>query len=244
MRGCEDERGVVVDLCASAPGLSPLEGYAVKRSIRILVAVAVTLMAGEAGAAGKEPLYVGVKKCRTCHKKELIGDQYREWESGYHARSVETLKTDKALEFAKERDVSGPPHEAKECLKCHVTGYGEDLAHFSKGKALATKDGIQCESCHGPGSNYRKKKIMSDRDKSLAAGMWEPGKDEKICTACHNDTSPSWEAAKGFDYEAAKKKIAHPIPEDVKGKFIELEKKQKAERKARGEVVDDEEEED
>jgi hypothetical protein len=56
--------------------------------------------------------------------------------------------------------------------------------------------------------------------------MWEPGKNAEICTACHNDESPTWDPAKGFDYEAAKEKIAHPIPEHVKGRYLELAKKQ------------------
>ena len=85
---------------------------------------------------------------------------------------------------------------------------------------------------------------MSDHDKSIAAGMWEAGKDEKICTACHNDESPTWDAAEGFDFEKSKEAIAHPIPEDVKGRFIEIEKKLKAEQKAAGETVEDEEQED
>jgi len=62
----------------------------------------------------------------------------------------------------------------------------------------------------------------------VAMGMWEPDKDEKICTACHNDRSPTWDAAKGFDFEARKKDIAHPIPEDVKGRYLEVVKKKAA----------------
>ncbi len=54
--------------------------------------------------------------------------------------------------------------------------------------------------------------------------MWEPDKDETICTKCHNDSSPTWDAAEGFDFEARKKDIAHLIPEDVKGRYIEAAK--------------------
>jgi hypothetical protein len=31
--------------------------------------------------------------------------------------------------------------------------------------------------------------------------MWEPGEDEKICTQCHNQDSPTSDEADGFDYE-------------------------------------------
>jgi hypothetical protein len=209
--------------------------------IRILVAIALgfALIGGAGTASAADHAYVGVKKCKSCHKKALIGDQYGEWKKMSHAEAFKTLKEDKAIELAKEKGISGPPHKAPECLKCHVTGYDVDAKLLPK-KGLKEADGVQCESCHGPGKDYRKKKIMSDRDKSIAKGMWEPG-------------SPSWDPAKyeladgskvGFDHELAMEEIAHPIPEDVKGKYLEVEKKLKAERKARGESDEDEDEED
>jgi len=213
-----------------------------RRSTGIVVAIGFGLLVGAAGAVAKEPQYVGAKKCKTCHKKDLIGNQYGAWQESKHSKAFETLEGEKALEVAKEKGLAGPPHEAAECLKCHMTAYGEDASKFAK-KPLAAKDGVQCESCHGPGSLYKKKKTMSDRDKSVAAGMWEPGKDEKICAGCHNDESPTWDPAEGFDFEKRKEEIAHPIPADVKGKYIEIEKKLKAEKKASGGAVEEEEDE-
>ena len=207
----------------------------------LTVGLGFVVVVGLANAESKHK-YVGASKCKSCHKKELIGNQYGAWQDAKHSKAFETLKSEKALEIAKEKGLAEPPHESGDCLKCHVTAYGVEPAMFAK-KPLAHSDGIQCESCHGPGSDYRKKKVMSDHDKSVAAGMWEPGKDEKICTACHNDESPTWDPAEGCDYEARKEEIAHPIPEDVKGKYLEVEKKLKAERRARGEA-DEEEEED
>jgi hypothetical protein len=199
----------------------------------LVVVIGFGLAVGAAHAAAEEPQYVGAKKCKTCHKKELIGNQYGAWEEAKHSQALETLKGEKALEVAKEKGLAGPPHEAEECLKCHVTAYGEDPSKFAKAP-LSPNDGVQCESCHGPGSLYKKKKTMADHDKSVAAGMWEPGKDEKICTGCHNEKSPTWDASVGFDFEKRKEEIAHPIPADVKGKYLEIEKKLKAEKKAAG----------
>jgi nitrate/TMAO reductase-like tetraheme cytochrome c subunit len=195
----------------------------------IVAAVGSVLIAAAANSSAADFKYVGVKKCRTCHKKELIGDQYGKWQDAKHSKALETLKGEKAAEIAKEKGITGPASESEKCLKCHVTAFGADASAFDK-KPLKAEDGVQCESCHGPGSAYKKKKTMADHDKSLAAGMWEPGKDEKICTACHNDESPTWDAAAGFDFEKRKEEIAHPIPEDVKGKYIEMEKKLKAEK--------------
>lgn len=186
-------------------------------------------------AAAKEHMFVGVAKCKSCHSKELIGNQYDEWRKGPHAKAFTTLKGDEAVKIAKQKGLAKPPHESPECLECHVTAHDAPAAQIRY--PLKASDGVQCESCHGPGNDYRKKKVMSDEKKAIAAGMWKPGKDAKICTDCHNDRSPSWDPKKfklangstvGFDFEQAKEKIAHPIPEDVKGHYLELLEKKKA----------------
>jgi hypothetical protein len=199
-------------------------------------ALFVACFLGAAGAAAKEPQYVGARGCKSCHKKELIGDQHGKWLDGPHHEAYETLQSDKAKEIAAERGLAKPPHEAPECLKCHATSHGLKPEQIKK-RPLIASDGVQCESCHGPGSLYKKKSVMSDYKKAVAAGMWEPSKDLKICTSCHNDESPTFD---GFEFEDMKEKIDHPIPEAVKGRYLEEVKL----RKARGESDDDDEEED
>jgi hypothetical protein len=208
------------------------------RYVRTLAAVGSLLAIFVSPALAQEHQYVGLKDCSRCHKKELMGDQTGEWKKTRHSKAFETLKGDEAIQIAKDRGITTPPHETDDCVKCHATAYGV-TAEMMK-KPLQLSDGVQCESCHGPGADYRKKKTMSDRDKSIAAGMWEPGKDEKICLTCHNDESPTWDPAKGFDFAEAKKTIAHPIPEHVKGRYIELEKEA---RKKKGGSEEEEEEE-
>jgi hypothetical protein len=193
----------------------------------IAMAIGLAVAVGFASAAGADAKYVGAGKCKTCHKKELIGDQYGAWQKSAHAKAFELLKGEKAKAVAAEKGIAGAPHEAKECLQCHATAQGLSASQVAA-KPLKLEDGIQCESCHGPGSDYKKKKTMADHAKSVAAGMWEADKDEKICTACHNEKSPTWDAAKGFDFEARKKDIAHPIPADVKGRYEEAAKAAKA----------------
>ena len=195
-------------------------------------------LAGAASAADKVPQYVGAAGCKTCHKKALIGDQYGEWLKSPHHKALDALRSPKALEIAKKKGMTTAPSESPDCLKCHATSFGLKPEQIKK-KALVESDGVQCESCHGPGSLYKKKTTMSDEKKAVAAGLWLPGKDEKICASCHNDESPTWDPAKGFDYVAAKKKIAHPIPKDVKGRYLEEVKL----RKERGESTSDDEEE-
>jgi hypothetical protein len=197
------------------------------RLISIATIITITLVTGAVGSLAGDFKYIGVKKCKTCHQKELIGDQHAEWEKSKHSKAYETLKGEEAAKFAEAAGVTGPAHEAKQCLECHVTAYGADASAFLKGP-LKVENGVQCESCHGPGSGYKKKKVMADHALSVAGGLQEPGKNEAVCVACHNDKSPTWDPAKGFDYEASKKVIAHPIPAEVKGRYAEAAKQAKA----------------
>ena len=54
--------------------------------------------------------------------------------------------------------------------------------------------GVGCESCHGPGSDYREihKKKMLDfkRAEVKAAGQTYASKGDKVCEKCHNTDSP------------------------------------------------------
>ncbi len=184
--------------------------------------------------------YVGARKCKTCHGKELMGNQHAVWLKGPHHRAYQTLEGAQAREIAAKRALTRPPHQAPECLVCHVTGYGVSPLLFYK--ELDPTAGVQCESCHGPGRDFRKKKIMSVREDAIAAGLWDARDDPTICTACHNPRSPTFDHGRytlpdgktsGFDFKQALKRIAHPIPEEVKGRYVELEEKLKKEEKAR-----------
>ena len=44
---------------------------------------------------------------------------------------------------------------------------------------------LDCESCHGPGSEYKKMSIMKNRDQAIAAGMVLP--EAGFCKSCHTD---------------------------------------------------------
>ncbi len=158
--------------------------------------------------ASAEPKYVGVSQCKKCHKKEEEGNQFGKWEKEKHSKAYETLASDEAKKQGKKLGVDDPQKSPK-CLKCHVTGYGEPETKFEK--TFKVEDGVQCESCHGPGSDYKKKEIMKDHDKSAAAGLVKP--DEKVCKTCHNKDAPTF---KSFDFEKAVKKIEHKNPKKEK----------------------------
>ena len=63
--------------------------------------------------------------------------EYESWSQLSHSKAFEKLEGD---------DQANP-----ECLKCHATGGKAELP------------GVQCESCHGPGSDYKGMKIMKDQ---------------------------------------------------------------------------------
>lgn len=178
----------------------------------IMLAFVVTAPAAEPPAAGaKAPAaaavhkYIGVAKCGVCHKAEAKGNQLAHWEKSAHAHAYETLAGEKALAIAKEKGLTTPPQQNDACLKCHLTGHGLPADRFEA--SFVKTQGVQCESCHGPGNDYKSIKVMSDRDASLAAGLVLPT--EAVCVTCHNKESPTFKA---FDFAAMQAKIAHPRP--------------------------------
>ncbi|MDE0886638.1 MAG: cytochrome c family protein [Myxococcota bacterium] len=192
---------------------------------------------GDAGAE-IEHKFIGARKCKKCHGKELMGDQNGIWQKGPHRSAVATLAKPASLVIARKAGVSAPPSEAPECLVCHATAYGVPTEMIWK--PLNPEEGVQCESCHGPGRDYRKKKIMDDLDEARKKGLWDPSAESGICEHCHNESSPTFDPRRytlpdgsttGFDYDQALSRIAHPIPEHVKGHYLELREEQKAEEK-------------
>ena len=152
--------------------------------------------------------FIGVKACVMCHKSEKQGEQLKIWEGSKHAGAYETLKTEEADNIAIENGYTTPAFETDDCLKCHAVGYNLDASLL--GKKFKVEQGVQCESCHGPGSGYKKKAIMKDREKAVANGLLvyeNPG--EELCINCHNAESPTYV---DFVFEEAWELIKHPVP--------------------------------
>jgi hypothetical protein len=188
-----------------------------------LAALAALVMAGVSrrAVAGEDekPKYVGVAACsKLCHEKASQGRQAAIWKDSKHAKAYETLLTDAAKAVGKKVGVEAPEKSPK-CLKCHVTGFDAPKDQFEE--AFRVEDGVQCESCHGPGERYKGMATMKNRSKALANGLIIG--DVKTCLQCHNDTAPSWDPNRyttrdgkkvGFDYEPLWAKIVHPKPKD------------------------------
>ena len=151
--------------------------------------------------------YVGAETCGMCHKTEKQGRQLSIWQNSAHAKAFETLKTDTANQIAKEKGFLKPASETWECLKCHVTGYNLDATML--GEKFKIEDGVQCETCHGAGSNYKSLKVMKSKEESIKNGLIVHEKVEEFCTSCHNAESPTF---KEFKFADMWEKIKHPTP--------------------------------
>jgi len=153
--------------------------------------------------------YVGTKNCKMCHSSKKSGEAYKIWESSAHAKAYATLASEESIAIAKKMGIEDA-QKSDQCLSCHVTGHGKEASMFEKGYSM--EEGVSCEACHGPGSEYNPMKIMKQitagEVKGADYGLETP--DEASCKTCHNEKSPTF---KGFDYKEFVAKIAHPTPE-------------------------------
>lgn len=157
------------------------------------------------------PEYLGSKSCKMCHIK-----QHKSWSESKMAKAFEQLKPGVAKE-AKEKAKLDPNKDYTkdpECLACHTVGFGKPGGYAIPKEgdapdAMKEREGVGCESCHGPGSLYSPH-MKEHKDYKLAdvkaMGLIVP--DEKSCQECHNDKSPFFDKAK-WNFEEMKKTGSH-----------------------------------
>jgi len=155
--------------------------------------------------------FVGAETCGMCHKSDKQGSQLKIWQESKHSKAYESLKTEKADQVAKEKGFTTKAVDTPECLKCHVSGYNVDASLL--GKKFKMEDGVQCETCHGAGEDYKTKKIMENKDEAIKNGLIVPTKIEDFCITCHNAESPTYV---DFNFAEMWDKIKHPVPEKSK----------------------------
>ncbi|MDH3342348.1 MAG: cytochrome c family protein [Gammaproteobacteria bacterium] len=127
-------------------------------------------------------VYTGNTKCRLCHRDFFIGRK-----KDAHDHSYEKL-------------VANLPQYADnpDCLNCHTTGHGINSG-FVNMKRTARLANVQCEGCHGPGSEHIKRQVTNmsiggiakiDKQSKVKAGGFLAGTDKpdllkKMCKSCH-----------------------------------------------------------
>ena len=177
---------------------------------RLPVLAAGLFLLAAGSAVAEAPVYVGAKKCKGCHLK-----QFQSWEQTKMAKSFELLKPGAAAAAKKKANLDPQKDYTRDekCLGCHTTGYGKPGGFVSVEK---TPDltGVQCESCHGPGSEYLKEGFMTLKNKEykraevVKAGLVIPV-GETCTSGCHNDKSPFVGKGYVFNFEERRKQGTH-----------------------------------
>jgi peroxiredoxin len=132
--------------------------------------------------------FVGSESCKSCH-----APQHALWQDSAHAHAFATISK------------QGKPDET--CVRCHVTGFGEEGGYPAGGQAMVN---VGCESCHGPGEKHvaegarRKGTILALSDKCDSCVILQ------ICGSCHDG---KWDPDLEFKLEEKLAKIRHGMRE-------------------------------
>ena len=102
--------------------------------------------------------YVSAAACQRCHEQE-----YLQWSATRHAFAYQTL-------MKKERYFDAG------CVSCHTTGFGYPTG-FQISDQDSKLEGVQCETCHGPGKRH-----VGNPKKSNTRS----GSDASLCLECHD----------------------------------------------------------
>ncbi|HZX94083.1 MAG TPA: multiheme c-type cytochrome [Myxococcales bacterium] len=130
-------------------------------------------------AARGEPSYVGAARCVECHEEAVAF-----WTQTRHGRAYETLvKVEKQFSL--------------DCIRCHVTGWQQPggVCRIDRtdvggpgvdGHGVGRRD-VQCEDCHGPGSDH-----LQD----ATGGHIRKEVPKNLCMRCHEaENSPHFDDA-------------------------------------------------
>jgi len=102
--------------------------------------------------------YVSAMACQQCHEQE-----YLQWSATRHAFAYQTL-------VKKERYFDDG------CVSCHTTGFGYPTG-FHIADSDARLEGVQCETCHGPGKQH----VGNPKKSNIRSGA-----DTSLCLQCHD----------------------------------------------------------
>jgi YVTN family beta-propeller protein len=175
---------------------------------------------GKVTAQPRRAVYVGAKICANCHDGKSMGQQTTLWLHSKHARAYASLASPEARAIAAISGVPIEPRKSPLCLGCHATGANAE--DWEKDETFSIRDGVQCEKCHGPGSEHVDSWSGGNTDGARPrVRLQSPtGAD---CMKCHKD-KPSHTRSlpqpahrhnrdnTPFDLAAALRELAHPTP--------------------------------
>jgi YVTN family beta-propeller protein len=177
--------------------------------VAALVAVAAVPVALRAQAV-KQPVFVGSRACARCHEGKDAGNQYSHWLSTAHSKAWASLATPEARAMARLSGIPDEPEKAPVCLGCHATA--ADAEKWERDAGFRLEDGVQCEKCHGPGSEYMDENVMRDPEAARRAGLRKFTK--RDCAVCHyvKGSHVAVHRKPALDVDKAWEALAHPVP--------------------------------
>jgi hypothetical protein len=197
-----------------------------------------------------QPVYefVGSKTCRKCHTP-----QHQSWEESPHAEAWDDLLPGHGAK-AKSRSGLDPQADYQadaRCLKCHAVGFGQPGGYAvpaaDDGRAqrlAASRQGVGCESCHGPGSGFVE--VMEEVNETHR--RYHPQEVRKlgrmtvtqsVCLSCHNkdaicmvgemadDPQAAWSGVDVADREGSHSKTPYRFREPESSSESAVESKER-----------------
>ena len=131
-----------------------------------LFLVLLSCAAQAASGGGKEPVFIGAQACGSCHEGVAAGQQFSRWRLSAHARAYAALSLPESREITRLSGLTEEPHRARMCLGCHATG--AEAEEWERDTGFHLEDGLQCEGCHGAGSEYAPDEVMRDQPRLLS----------------------------------------------------------------------------
>lgn len=171
--------------------------------------------------------FVGSEICGTCHGGNVV----TAWTASGHAKAYRSLQMAGESEPRNMGDLSLwlitmgngaryglplPAVKSKHCLPCHQTAFG--IPAQALGPGFNRSEGVQCESCHGPGSGHVELEKLKQAkgnltpeivNRIIALATLEKiqinrgAEIEQLCRGCHNGTCGE------FDFEKDWAKVKH-----------------------------------
>jgi predicted CXXCH cytochrome family protein len=150
-------------------------------AVLAVAAAALTVTCGETttGPGEAEGYYLGAAACRQCHSSTL----HQAETTRHFLTFVDDPKN--PYDFVSIWKADGQPDA---CLQCHTTGWDPAVDNHGADEAAYRKNllGIQCEACHGPGSEH----VKGGGDASKITVSYDAG----VCGSCHvGDHNPTYE---------------------------------------------------
>lgn len=144
--------------------------------------------------------YMGPGSCAapSCHggvqprsETSVLQNEYSTWvvKDKYHTKAYNVLTNDIAQRMGRILGLPHPETEQK-CLLCHSLNASAEQS----ARTFDKNDGVSCENCHGPASNWLEPHTRRDwnYEKSVELGMYNTRdlvKRSERCLSCHLGTA-------------------------------------------------------